>query len=90
MGDLYDGMPRAHHAVHNLTIDLVDSDSATSRCTTTVYQLPPGRTDIAVVSVNECSDTHRRIAGEWTWHERTIIRRLPGDTSAHRTGLPGW
>ncbi|MHB8670213.1 MAG: nuclear transport factor 2 family protein [Acidimicrobiales bacterium] len=80
---LYDGVPRTHHVISDLEVD-VDAiqGTATSRCCFTVLQWWPGEPRRPVLA-GRYEDIFARTAGEWHFTDRLIHPDLVGDLSRH-------
>ena len=76
-----DGTPRTKHVITNVDIRL-DGDSATSRCTVTVFQ----QTDVLPlqpIATGHYHDRFERVDGGWRFAERELRNFLYGDRSQH-------
>lgn len=82
---LYDGVPRTHHNITNITVD-ADTDeggeSATSRCYFTVIQAIPDD-EIRIIAIGRYHDTFEKVDGVWRFSERIIHLDHMADMSAH-------
>ena len=76
-----DGTPRTKHVITNIDIRL-DGDTATSRCTVTVFQqtevLP-----LQPIASGQYVDRFERVDGRWRFAERELRDFLYGDRSQH-------
>jgi hypothetical protein len=79
---LYDGIPRTHHVVSNVSI-VAEGDLASASSYLTVLQSLPGQDRIAVVTLVAYEDAFERSGEGWVWTERRRVRRLAGELSAH-------
>ncbi len=76
-----DGTPRTKHVLANLEVT-VEGDTASSRCTFTVFQAAvPGR--LAPSLTGRYLDRFERSEGRWRFVERVIAADLLGDLSGH-------
>ena len=76
-----DGTPRTKHVITNIDIRLA-GDTATSRCTVTVFQqtevLP-----LQPIASGHYVDRFERVDGVWRFSERELRNFLYGDRSQH-------
>ncbi len=80
---LYDGVPRTHHNITNVDIDIADDDSsATSRCYFTVIQAVPDQA-MQIIAIGRYHDTFEQIDGVWRFTDRLIHLDHMGDMSKH-------
>ena len=80
---LYDGVPRTHHNITNISIDVAeDRRTATSRCYFTVMQAVPDE-DICIIAFGRYEDTLERVADEWRFTDRLIHLDQMADMSKH-------
>ena len=76
-----DGTPRTKHVITNVDIRLA-GDTATSRCTVTVFQ----QTDVLPlqpIASGHYHDRFERVGGGWRFAERELRNFLYGDRSQH-------
>ena len=76
-----DGTPRTKHVITNVDVRL-DGDTATSRCTVTVFQ----QTDVLPlqpIASGQYVDRFERAGGVWRFAERELRDFLYGDRSQH-------
>jgi 3-phenylpropionate/cinnamic acid dioxygenase small subunit len=76
-----DGTPRTKHVITNVDIRL-DYDTASSRCTVTVFQ----QTDVLPlqpIASGHYLDRFERVDGVWRFAERQLKNFLYGDRSQH-------
>ncbi len=80
---LYDGVPRTHHNITNVDIDIADDgSSATSRCYFTVIQAVPDQA-MQIIAIGRYHDTFEQIDGVWRFTDRLIHLDHMGDMSKH-------
>jgi ketosteroid isomerase-like protein len=83
---LYDGVPCTRHVISDVVVD-VDGDTATSRCSFTVFQARPDF-PLQAVLVGRYHDAFERVDGGWEFRTRTIHADLLGDLSRHMRTRP--
>lgn len=80
---LYDGMPRTHHLMSNVSVE-VDPEglSATARSSVMVLQ---SLRDVPLrpIVTGRYADRFEKRQGSWCFVERTATRGLPGDVTHH-------
>jgi 3-phenylpropionate/cinnamic acid dioxygenase small subunit len=76
-----DGTPRTKHVITNIDIRL-GGDTATSRCTVTVFQQTEALR-LQPIASGHYVDAFERVDGAWRFSERELRNFLYGDRSQH-------
>ena len=78
-----DGTPRTKHVLGDVVVDRdADGETATARCTFTVFQQAPGG-PLRPVLAGCYHDRFARVDDEWRFRERVVHPDLIGDLSIH-------
>jgi hypothetical protein len=83
---LYDGVPATRHVMSGVVVE-VDGDTATSRCSFTVFQARPDF-PLQAILVGRYHDAFGRADDGWEFRTRTIHADLLGDLSRHMRTRP--
>jgi hypothetical protein len=83
---LYDGVPGTRHVMSDVVVD-VEGETATSRCSFTVFQARPDL-PLQAILVGRYVDEFVRADGGWEFRTRTIHPDLLGDLSRHMRTRP--
>ena len=83
---LYDGVPGTRHVMSDVVVD-VEGETATSRCSFTVFQARPDL-PLQAILVGRYVDEFVRADGGWEFRTRTIHPDLLGDLSRHMRARP--
>lgn len=78
---LYDGSPRTHHNITNVTVDL-DGDTASARAHYTVIFAPPGEPP-EIILTGRYLDRFERVNGVWRYTDRLATFDQVGDLGRH-------
>lgn len=84
---LYDGTPRTHHVITNVTVDVHSEDEASATSYGTVLQQLPEEA-IQVMCTLTYADTFWRPEGAWAFRTRKLRMTQVGDLSRHLRVLP--
>ncbi len=80
---LYDGKPRTHHLLSNVTVDVEPSGMvATARSSVMVLQ-SLREVPLRPIVTGRYSDRFEKVRGAWRFVERSATAALPGDISRH-------
>ncbi len=83
---LHDGVPATRHVMSDVVVDVV-GDTATGRCSFTVFQARPDF-PLQAILVGRYHDEFVRRDGGWRFRSRTIHPDLLGDLSRHMRTRP--
>ena len=78
---LYEGVPRTHHLISNLTVE-IEGELARSRCYFSVVQAAPGRQP-EIILAGRYHDEFALGPASWRFTDRLILADLIGDLRRH-------